>query len=210
MADWCTPVPGEDELLQKHQGLVHAILRRDFTGLKIEYDDALQIGMLALLEAIRTFDSEKGASLPAWATIFIRRRLIREYRRMQAEKRKADRGAVSLDAPISEEDDRALQIPDSGQDLERKAIARVQVERLKSRLRGRDLEIIEMLLDGQSIAKVCEATGLSRFVVDERVKKNEKYRGGGKACGDKQKQSNQRIAERDERHPVRADASAER
>lgn len=176
MADPCPGVfiPDEEALMQTHARLVHYVIRRDFSRLEIEYDDAVQIGMMGLLEAIRTHDPDRGASLSTYAVLCIKSALLKEYQTTNTKKRKAPAPLVRLDAPISEDDERTMQIADSSQDVEREATASAQVNKLMDRLGDRDREIAEMLMDGVPVSEISEITGLSRFQIDERVKKMRK------------------------------------
>lgn len=170
---WRTPVQGEEEMVQANIGLVHHILRRDFSGLKIEYEDALQIGLEGLLRAVRTYPG-KEIPFAAWATGCIRNALLSANRYQKAKKRKAVQPLVYIDAPLSKEDDRVRDIADPGQDLEREAVANIKVWRLMERLSSQDRQMVTMLLDGKTQAEIAEKMGISPYIIQERINKMRK------------------------------------
>lgn len=77
---------GNDDaaVLQKHSAIVDRAARRLVmrTGLKSAYDDLWSAGALGLLEAVRRFDSTKGASFETFAEHRVRGAMLDELRRM--------------------------------------------------------------------------------------------------------------------------------
>lgn len=58
-----------NELMEKHDGLVHAVVRKQSLG-DLPYDEALQAGRIGLWHAILGYDPERGAfSTYAWPSI---------------------------------------------------------------------------------------------------------------------------------------------
>jgi RNA polymerase sigma factor for flagellar operon FliA len=69
--------------LQKHGGLIDRLARRLVarTGLQSAYDDLWSAGALGLIEAMRRFDSTKGASFETFAEHRVRGAMLDELRR---------------------------------------------------------------------------------------------------------------------------------
>jgi RNA polymerase sigma factor for flagellar operon FliA len=69
--------------LQKHAGLIDRLARRLVarTGLQSSYDDLWSAGALGLIEAMRRFDSTKGASFETFAEHRVRGAMLDELRR---------------------------------------------------------------------------------------------------------------------------------
>jgi len=63
-------------LLSHHEGLIHAVLRRSWTG-STEYVDLLQEGRIALWRAICGFEAERGYAFSSYAWPIIQRQLWR-------------------------------------------------------------------------------------------------------------------------------------
>ena len=56
----------EETLIDRNMGLVHGIARR-FCGRGLDYDDIVQIGVMGLLKAIRSFDADRGFAFSTYA-----------------------------------------------------------------------------------------------------------------------------------------------
>ncbi len=74
---------GTDELILQHAPLVKRIAFHLLNRLTdaVQLDDLIQSGMLGLLDAIKSFDSRKGASFETYAGIRIRGAMLDEVRR---------------------------------------------------------------------------------------------------------------------------------
>ncbi|MFL7793554.1 MAG: sigma-70 family RNA polymerase sigma factor [Anaerolineae bacterium] len=58
-----------NELMEKHDGLVHAVVRKQILG-NLPYDEALQAGRIGLWRAVLGYDPDRGAfSTYAWPSI---------------------------------------------------------------------------------------------------------------------------------------------
>jgi len=71
------------QILEEHAGLVKQVGMHLISRLpsSVELDDLLQVGMIGLLEADRSFDASKGAQFETFARIRIRGAMIDEVRR---------------------------------------------------------------------------------------------------------------------------------
>jgi RNA polymerase sigma factor (sigma-70 family) len=61
-----------DALMARHEGLVHAVLRRQWGG-TLSYDERLQAGRLGLWHALQGFDPDRGAAFSTYAGVAIQR-----------------------------------------------------------------------------------------------------------------------------------------
>lgn len=78
-------MPTEDELVQLYKPVVLSCARR-YSGRGVEHADLVQEGLLGLVQAIRTHDSAKPASLSTWIVFCAANRMrgvIRTRRRQQ-------------------------------------------------------------------------------------------------------------------------------
>ena len=62
--------------MHRHEGLVHAVLRRRARG-GVPYDDLLQEGRIALWQAVLHFDPHRGVAFSTYAWVAIQRRIWR-------------------------------------------------------------------------------------------------------------------------------------
>ncbi len=69
-----------DRLLRQHEGLVHAVLRRQVCG-DAAYADLLQEGHLGLWQAVMHFDPARGVAFSTYAWVAIERRVWRAVAR---------------------------------------------------------------------------------------------------------------------------------
>ena len=69
-----------DRLLRQHEGLVHAVLRRQACG-DAAYADLLQEGRLGLWQAVMHFDPARGVAFSTYAWVAIERRVWRAVAR---------------------------------------------------------------------------------------------------------------------------------
>ncbi len=60
----------EAEIIRKNEGLVRSLASR-FVGRGTEYDDLYQLGMIGLLRAVRSFDTERGCAFSTYAVPLI-------------------------------------------------------------------------------------------------------------------------------------------
>ena len=70
-----------------------------------EKDDLIQEGMIGLVKAYNSFDPEKGASFKTFADLCITRQMINAVKAAGREKNAPLNLAVSLDRPVSDEED---------------------------------------------------------------------------------------------------------
>ena len=69
-------------LMQRHEGLVHAVLRRQSSG-PLSYAELLQAGRIGLWRAVLRFDSRRGVAFSTYAGVAIERRIWQAVKRAQ-------------------------------------------------------------------------------------------------------------------------------
>lgn len=161
------------ELLKDNRGLVYRFAQRYMNiDTVVDLDDLMQAGYMGLIEAERTYDESK-SKWSTWAAYYIRK-AMREAVGINTTRIRAHHHAISLDAPLGDEDDDATlmdkledeSIPDASSGLieaERAAAVREAV----SRLEGQKRDVVELHdLEGQSLAQIGRSWDLSR----ERVR----------------------------------------
>lgn len=93
-----------EKLLSDNQGLVFFWVKRYFPLLEsraaVDAEDLSQAGFLGMIDAARTFDSDKG-TWSTWASYYIRRAIIDA---LGIRKQRPEDGALSLDVPANPED----------------------------------------------------------------------------------------------------------
>lgn len=67
----------EERLMAKHLGLVKSLIK-PMRDRGVDYDDLLQVGLLAMVLTIRRYDPERGTRLSTYATPRVRKALARE------------------------------------------------------------------------------------------------------------------------------------
>lgn len=100
------------ELLEHKRGLVLAVVNR-YTGLPLpttDEDDLIQLGLLGLLDAVRTYDPQKHPSFSTHATLLIRREVSNKAVRPAAQRAHAGVHTVSFQSarPTLDGDDVSL------------------------------------------------------------------------------------------------------
>ena len=83
--------PALDELMARHDGLVHAVLRRQWGG-SLDYEARLQVGRIGLWHALVGYDPKRGTAFSTYAWPAIEHEIWRAVRQV---------GSVSL-APLVE------------------------------------------------------------------------------------------------------------
>lgn len=148
----------QEGLIRQHQGLVHAVIRRQWSG-EIEYADLAQEGTIALWRAIGGYEPERGYAFSTYAWVVIERHL---WQVVAQGKRKVepDRLAVAPADPLLLAEERVAE----GQRAE--ALAAV-VKQLPARL-GQVI-IAAYGLDGEP-ARSLTAIGRQFGVSGERVR----------------------------------------
>jgi RNA polymerase sigma factor (sigma-70 family) len=81
--------------IDNEEGWIHYVVRRVFNFHGNDYQDACQEARIALLEAHRTFNPERGSNFSSWAMIVVKGRL-RDWMRQMDHLTKTQRDAAKL------------------------------------------------------------------------------------------------------------------
>jgi RNA polymerase sigma factor (sigma-70 family) len=73
-----------NQLMYRHDGLVHYILRRQSSG-PLSYEELLQAGRIGLWRAIMGYDPQRGTAFSTYASVVIARQIWRAVRQAQQE-----------------------------------------------------------------------------------------------------------------------------
>lgn len=93
-----------DELMEKHDGLVHAVVRKQILG-DLPYDEAIQAGRTGLWRAILGYDPDRGVAFSTYAWPSITRHV---WRAVKEAERFLQRSVVTSTAPSARALDPAL------------------------------------------------------------------------------------------------------
>lgn len=99
-----------ENLVVNNLGLVYDIVNKYKTRILqfLEYEDAIQIGMLGLIDAANTFDETRQLAFSTYAYSCIRNSLFIELVRVKRKKRYANNYTISLDEVLTENDEFTL------------------------------------------------------------------------------------------------------
>jgi RNA polymerase sigma factor (sigma-70 family) len=89
--------PALDELMARHDGLVHAVLRRQWGG-SLSYDERLQAGRIGLWHALLGYDPARATAFSTYAWPAIARQIWREVANSPASSRREGQGPASVEA----------------------------------------------------------------------------------------------------------------
>ncbi len=67
-------MPTEDELVRLHKPIV-LYCARSYTGRGVEHADLVQVGLIGLLDAIRSYDDSKPMKMSSWISLLARQRM---------------------------------------------------------------------------------------------------------------------------------------
>lgn len=124
-------------------------------------EDLSQEGFMALLTAVRTYDSEKNTAFATYAQQCIRNRMITCYTRSRSD---FDELPEELDLP-----DDPAEIPEN-KVLERSA-AEELYRRVSSELSDLELSVLQLYLSKVSYSEISEKLGISQKSVDNAVQR---------------------------------------
>ncbi|MEG2624455.1 MAG: sigma-70 family RNA polymerase sigma factor [Clostridia bacterium] len=151
----------QDVLVEQNLKLVHWVCHRYFSKAPIEYEDAVQNGMVGLINAARGYDETKGFAFSTLAVLCIRRAIMGEI-----SKDRNPRGCVSLNAPLVSGEEFTLEdlIPDNT-DVEKDAEGSWLLLRILDHCSNQQKQIIEMRIAGLSFAEIGEITRVTKSVI---------------------------------------------
>lgn len=165
----------EAALVTRYYSLVRACARPLFLA-GGDGEDLIQEGMLGLLHAVRTYDSEKEASFRTFAEVCIRSHLYSALRAAVRDKHAPLNRSVSLDHPFFDGDSLTPAASDPAHTdpealiADRDYVQRV-LERTRAQLSELEAKILGYYLDGLSCQEIARIVGRSPKSVDNAVQR---------------------------------------
>ena len=144
-------------IVQKHVG--DGLLREN-------YQDMVQEGNIALLNAIKSWKPHKGMSISSWGYMYAKKAIIREVQRDLAYYQQHN----SFDFDSDEDTEQALwkgqseDVVDHSDDGEWERVQEIlaRYRSLRKRLSARDKTILDMVKDGENQETIAATVGLSQ------------------------------------------------
>lgn len=155
----------KEQVILNNVGMVGLILKS--LNLNPLDEDLFATGLIGLLKATNTFNSEKGVKFTTYATTIIRNEILATFRK------KRIIPAFSLDEPydLGKGDlvDFSEMIADNRR-FEEEIIADMQMKQLFSTLRDREKKIISLSMYGKTQKEIAEISGISQPYVSRIIK----------------------------------------
>lgn len=156
---------------------------------RVEFDDLYQAGFLAVMEAVRTFDRKRGVKFVTWLGYPLHK-AFQDVLGIRTERQRRDplRNAVSLDAPVQEDEISLRDMVQDPRDDISDAEHRIFLEQLRTALQQAlhtlPKEQREILLlrfrDGMTRVQIAEAVGEKLSTVLAQESKGLQHLGRGK------------------------------
>lgn len=148
-----------------------AEFRRNWASLKKEeFEDLLQECLSHWLSARSRYDSHREASIKTFMGRIVRNKLQDILREKQAEKRRIDRLAVSLDDRLGDDDDsdsRAGVVADESADPTAQVELRLDLAGAIEKLNLRQRDVCRLLSEGLSVTEISRALKTPRSTISD-------------------------------------------
>ena len=150
------------QLIEDNMNLVYFIISREYPSY-MKDEDVIQSGMLGLCRAAERFDGEKG-TFSTLAGKCIRNEICMEFRR-----RKKDKGNLSLDYEVTDDEEGSVLFGDL---IKGKSdVDYVDVDPIMNELNNREKEVLTLLMNGLSPTEITEMYGWSRHRTNSIIRK---------------------------------------
>ena len=165
----------ENEIEQKiidNKKLVYFVINKQFSWL-LGDEDIEQYGLIGLWKACKMYDSDK-AKFSTFALTCIRNEILMELRRRKTAQRLE---AVSLDMPVAVEgkEDGETSLMDVIRDPDDHYVEiECDLAFLDDIASGRDIEILQMSMDGYSQVEIAERFKISRSYISRIINRTRK------------------------------------
>ena len=144
-------------------------LAKKYSADGYERNDFVQEGLLGLLYACRTFDSNNKASFKSYVDIVAKRRFISIVRKAQRQKAVPSSSLVSLDADNDE-----LESKDPEQLMLAKEHYSLLLDELKTLLSEREYTVLMLYCGGMSYVEAAKKLGISAKSADNALQRAKK------------------------------------
>lgn len=159
-----------NSLLERFKPMIYSFLKNyhlEEGAYRLMRDDLFQEGSLALLEAARTYQKDKGAHFSTFAYVVIRRRIMRS---LYKEYRKYKNEYFSIDA-IEQIDHYSylgyVAEEDNGYVVDKIA----SINKYRTSLNSEDNAIISLRVQNKSYKEIAQILGISTKRIDNRLQK---------------------------------------
>lgn len=160
--------PAFEEITRRYKGLIR-LISKEYSYPGFDANDFMQLGLMGLFSACKTFKSDSNISFKNFAAVCIRRRYISLVRSL------SNRKAIPADAVVPIEDSEQFSdflnpevlVLDKANDED-------FLRLIKNRLSFMELSVLKGYANGLSYSEIAESTGLSTKAVDnalQRVRK---------------------------------------
>ena len=161
-----------DMLVARYSRLVRACARPLFL-VGGDSEDLIQEGMVGLLNAMRTYDSQRQTQFRTYAEVCIRSRLVSAVRAASRDKHSPLNNYISFETPLF--DTTAGYLSTQGDNPEEVLIDREDWKErltvLKDQLSGFEARILRLYLSGLSYGEIAQHMGRSAKSVDNAVQR---------------------------------------
>ncbi len=167
-----------EQVLEEYKETVKAKAGLYFM-LGAEKDDLIQEGMIGLVNAYNTFDEDKGASFATFAELCINRHMINAVKGSGRKKHAPLNNAVSLDEPVSEEDDPLFlgDILAAGYDSDPERqllfseIMAIVSDPENPYFSPLEHDVLDLLLDGKKYREIADILGKTPKQIDNAIQR---------------------------------------
>lgn len=116
-----------EELFLNNQKLIYFVIKK--MGIKYKLQECYDVGEMALIQATKTFDENKGFKFSSYATKFIQYEICKYLQYSNRKRRKNNLKDISLDTNISE-NTTLIDMIDSGINIENDTIEKEKIDLL--------------------------------------------------------------------------------
>lgn len=152
-------IVSEGNILKQYAPLVKSIAR-SFYIIGADGDDLIQLGMIGLMRAVRTFSTNGTASFKTYAYHCIRNSILDDIRRQKKEQEQT----IDIDdvfIPSIEEEPERIYIEDEA--------LRILIDAISTVLSELEMEVLILYLEALSYAEISEKLGIEKKQVDNTL-----------------------------------------
>lgn len=155
----------KEQVILNNVGMVGLVLKS--LNLNTQDEDLYSIGMIGVVKAVNTFNSDKGVKFSTYATPIIRNEILMTFRK------KRIIPAFSLDEPYQLENGDSVNLSEmiaDGKRFEEEVIADMQMKKMLSTLSDREKKIIYLSIEGKKQREIAMVYGISQAQVSRIIK----------------------------------------
>ena len=155
----------EDTLLKRYEGLIRHVTKNFFIK-GGDKDDLAQIGLLAVMEAVKDFVPERNKNFKQFAMLAVKRRVQDEIRKANTYKR----SPLNDYDPYEDNDDSPMISKQTPEDIvfDRDSQRRIQ-DYMKKNLTTHEFNVLKLYLQGLKYPEIAAKLNVSRKSVDNAM-----------------------------------------